>query len=126
MDHVASRDDIGQSAVTASPGSLAQKGFIAADGNRIENEGETAPNLESGNTKMQAKFQVARVSRPLMSIGRICDQGHSVTFTKHEAVVRNPAGKIVCTFKRDAGLYLLEFRVKAPASAPFAGQSGRR
>ena len=119
-DHVASPDDIPGYTVEPSEASRKGCGFIAADGGRIDNLGQAVLQLQAGSQRITAPFSVARVSRPLMSIGKICDQGHKVTFSKHKAVVTDASGKTICTFVRDKGLYLLKFRLKAPRS-PFGG-----
>ena len=31
---------------------------------------------------VQSIFQIAAVTRPLMSVGKICDEGHNITFDK--------------------------------------------
>ena len=50
-------------------------------------------------------FQVAKVTRPLWSVGRICDAGFDVKFTKDKATVSDPSGKAFYDFLRMAGLY---------------------
>ena len=123
-DHVAAASDIPGYTVEPSDASRRGCGFIAADGGRIDNEGTACLQLQAGTQRTSAPFSVAKVSRPLMSIGKICDQGHTVTFSKTKAIVRSAAGKIICTFIRDRGLYLLKFRLKAPR--PFHGQGVSR
>ena len=57
---------------------------------------------------------MAKVTRPLWSVGRICDEGFSVNFTKAEAVVMDKARKGICKFHRKGGLYVTELHLKNP------------
>ena len=68
----------------------------------------------SGN-KMKSCFQIANITRPLMSVGKICDQGCSVVFDSDKAIVRDAKGKEVCRFTRtNGGLYVCKMHLKAP------------
>ena len=60
-------------------------------------------------------FQIAQVTRPLMSVGRICDEGFEVMLTNNTADVRDKNGNSVVSFKRqDGGLYLAKMMLKQP------------
>ena len=119
-NHIASRRDIGGYAklIGPSPGSIAGKGFIAADNNKIANEGQVALRLqgeEEGDPMVNSVFQIADVNRPLMSVGRICDQGHRVCFDSEKGeVICKRTGKVVLTFRRRGGLYTADLVLKAP------------
>ena len=54
---------------------------------------------------MSSIFQVAEITRPLMSVSRICDQGMSCVFEKTHARVVDGNGNTVARFERDGGLY---------------------
>ena len=47
-------------------------------------------------TELKSCFQIARVTRPLMSVGRLCDSGMSVVFNDKQAVVNDAEGQCVC------------------------------
>ena len=59
-------------------------------------------------------FQVAEITRPLMSVSRICDQGLECLFTKEGAKILTQSGETVATFQREGGLYTATMRLKAP------------
>ena len=89
------------------------------DGNQINNLGQFVLNLqggEEGGNNITTTFQVAKVSRPLMSVGRICDNDMDVLFSDVQAkVIARSDGATVCTFERQGGgLYLAKFRLKQP------------
>ena len=51
-----------------------------------------------------------------MSVGKICDEGHTVTFDAVMAVVRSQDGEELCRFKRnDGGLYVASLKLRSPA-----------
>ena len=93
------------------------------DGGTIPNLGQSQLNLsdESIGRDIQSVFQVAAVTRPLMSVGKICDEGHSVTFNSIMAVVHGSDGSELCRFVRNSsGLYVAKLKLRSPAG--FGGQ----
>ena len=112
--------------VKESEGSRHGKGFVVGNGERIANEGEVALNLEAPNGEggaqpLRSVFQSARVTRPLMSVSQICDNGFKCIFERDKATVvdENMQPKFVC--ERRGGLYLSPMKLKAP-SPPFGRQ----
>ena len=93
------------------------------DGGTIPNLGQSQLNLsdDSVNRDIQSVFQIAAVTRPLMSVGRICDEGHSITFNAVMAVVHGKDGSELCRFQRDSGgLYVAKLKLRSLAG--FRGQ----
>ena len=77
--------------------------------------------LNGSSVDMKSCFQIARVTRPLMSVGKMCDNGLTILFDDKRAVVKDAGGLEVCTFERaPGGLYLGRFRLKSP-NPGFAG-----
>ena len=118
-DHVSSRLDLPGHTVEPSPGSKAGKHYTAAGGKAIPNEGQAAVSvvLPAGNGKVNmglATFQVAEVSRPLMSVSKICDQGYACLFTKDGAQILDSNQRKVCEFGRPNGLYVANMKLKSP------------
>ena len=73
---------------------------------------------------LMSVFQIADITRPLMSVSKICDQGLQCLFMAGKAVVRNAAGEDVCKFQRRGGLYVATMTLKKPiepgtSTAPF-------
>ena len=65
------------------------------DGGKLANMGQHSPNMETlndENVAMKSCFQIARVTRPLMSVGKMCDNGLEVTFNDLRATVRDKDG----------------------------------
>ena len=116
VDHVADNAEApGYSVESKGRSNLS---FSAANGDRIENRGVMIFNLTTTEGHpIKSKFQVCDVSRPLWSVGKICDAGCSVTFDSKGAAVKHSAsGKTLCTFERRGGLYLASMPLFKPAN----------
>ena len=104
--HVCAPSDIPGYRVGESAGSRRGQEFLMGDGGTIPNLGESQLNLSEQDRDLQSVFQIAAVTRPRMSVGRICDQGHSITFNAVMAVVHAADGTELCKFERqNGGLY---------------------
>ena len=113
--HVCAPADIPGYRVEESPGSKRGQDFLMGDGGTIPNLGQSQLNLSEGAKDMQSVFQIAAVTRPLMSVGRICDQGHSITFDAVMAVVNASDGTELCRFERQSGgLYVAKLKLRNP------------
>ena len=114
--HVCSPADTPGYDLEESIGSKHKQKFLMGDGGEIFNLGQKSLNLCDGEgNNVKSVFQIAGVTRPLMSVGRICDEGHEVTFNAVTAVVKNPKGKEICRFERQpGGLYVAKMKLKSP------------
>ena len=73
-------------------------------------------NLTDDGRDIESVFQIAAVTRPLMSVGKICDEGHNITFSAVMAVVRSADGEELCRFHRkDGGLYVAKLKLRSRA-----------
>ena len=62
-------------------------------------------------------FQVAVVSRPLMSVGRLFYNGMDILFKKDRADVLASDGSIILSFERQVGgLYVAKLKLKRPTN----------
>ena len=104
--------------ITDSPGSRRQQNFIVGNGCEVPNEGQLKLNLESSVgekfNKIQSVFQVAEITRPLMSVSRITDLGLKCLFDDKKAEAMNHKHEVLCTFERKGGLYVARMKLKAP------------
>ena len=89
------------------------------DGGTIPNLGQTQFNLSdiAAGSDLQSIFQIAAVARPFMSVGKICDKGHEITFNNVCAVVKGKDGTELCRFHREpvGGLYVAKLRLRNAA-----------
>ena len=133
VDNVCSKEDLPGLAITPSNGSKQGRGFVAANGQRIDNEGEIHVVMEpSGMTNtVGTTFQIAEVSRPLLSASRVADAGYEAHVNALVATIYRD-GKTVAKFHRKGGLYLASMKVRRPkgpgntAEADFTGQGAKR
>ena len=91
---------------------------MMGDGGEIPNLGQSQLNLSDNvvGRDIQSVFQIAAVTRPLMSVGRICDKGHRVTFDNVMAVATDKEGGEICWFHRNnGGLYVAKLKLRSPA-----------
>ena len=112
-------DDCPGYVITESDGSKSGQNFVVGNGGRLKNMGQWNLNLEApkcqGSNSVTSIFQVAKVTRPLMSVGHICDQGLDVKFNAVNAIVTDAKGTEVCRFTRGpSGLYTARMKLKAP------------
>ena len=114
--HVCSDTDAPGYDVRESAGSKRGQNFTVGNGGKMANMGEFDLNLAtSAGLQVKSTFQVAKVTRPLMSVGRMCDEGHTVHFDKTKAVVKNSSGVEIARFeRRGGGLYTCKMVIKAP------------
>ena len=117
-DHVTDNTEAPGYSIEPSAGSKAGKGFIAANGARIPNRGQMTLSLKTeGGQQINSTFQVCQTNRPLWSVGKICDSGCKVVFSKDKAeVVQETTGKAVCSFERQGGLYVGKLKLGPPKS----------
>ena len=116
--HVCSLTDCPGYRLGESPGSRRQQHFQMGDGGEIPNLGQSQLNLSDDlvGRDIQSVFQIAAATRPLMSVGRICDEGHSITFNNVMAVVNSSDGAEICRFHRSqGGLYVAKLKLRSPA-----------
>ena len=86
------------------------------DGVTIANLGQKRLHLSDDDRDLCSVFQIAAVTRPLMSVGKICDEGHNITFYAVQAIVRDKGGSELCKFHRTPeGLYVAKMRLLNPA-----------
>ena len=80
-----------------SAGSRAGQHFVGAGGHKMANRCQMRLNMRATNGRkerdVQTTLQVARVTRPLMSVSKICDAGISTKFTSALAVIEDANGK---------------------------------
>ncbi len=123
-EHVADRLDAPGYSVEVSEGSRRGQNFLAAGGHRMRNEGQVqmelvVPSAGDKEEAISSIFQVAKVTRPLWSVSKICDQGHWVKFRKHDATVFTEDNVPVCVFQRKGGLYVGRVKLRNPKHPGF-------
>ena len=120
-------DALGYGAFVAeSAGSKRRQNFVVGNGQRVPNDGQLVINLEGdlglngGKRKITSTLQVAEVTRPLMSVSRVCDKGTRCVFEyTHALIIDKKTGREVAKIERQGGLYIVRMKLKPPEG--FAG-----
>ena len=113
--------------VKPSAGSKRRQKFVIGYGNKTANDGQVNLNLQttSGSpNNIMSIFQVAKVLRSLMSVGKIYDNDMNVLFNQIRAKVLTRDGDTICTLEtQHGGLYIAKFRLRRPGTpTPFVRQ----
>jgi hypothetical protein len=102
-----------------SPGSRQGQRFLMGHGVTIANLGQKRLHLSDDDRDLCSMFQIAAVTRPSMSVGKICDEGHNITFDAVQPIVRDKDSAELCKFHRTpGGLYVAKMRLRNPAGFP--------
>ena len=67
--------------------------------------------------RVNMNFQIAGVTKPLMSVGKICDRGNVVSFDAYGGRIKNKATGISTRFERKNGVYVLSAWTKVPKNS---------
>ena len=125
-NHVLPAEAIPGYEIEESPGSRRGVNFVVGNGEVVPNEGQAHLNLvadtgDGGSQPIKSTFQVADLTRPLMSVSQICARGHKCVFEGEQAMVISQEGRTVCRFQRQGGLYVAQMKLKSPS--PFTRQA---
>ena len=79
------------------------------------------PAGDSKQGELSTVFQVAKVTRPLMSVSKICKDGkYDVLCRQDKAfILARDTQKVIAEFERQNGLYVSTVQVKNPRSSGF-------
>ena len=94
--------------VRPSEGSKRGQKYTSASKHKIRNLGEQhcEAYTETGE-QTEVLFQVADVSKPLVSVAAICERGNRVIFGRSGGVVQNLHSGSQIPFRRENGIYIL-------------------
>ena len=96
-----------------SSGSKAGQKFTSASGEPLKNEGEVVlPSFTEDGLSLKATFQIADITRPLLSVSKICEKGNLISFGANGGVIMDENGRKTY-FGREKGIYVLELFVRA-------------
>ena len=108
-----------------SKGSKAGQQYFTANGARIANQGEKLISAFTNEMEpVRMLYQVADVTKPLCSVGRVCDPNNLVCFSSEGGFVYDRATGHKTPFQRESGVYMLKTWIPPSqgASTDFARQ----
>ena len=101
-----------------SVGSRRDQNVVVGDGGRMPNKCQVSLSLEAFHSggateQLASRFEVADLTRPLMSVSQICEQGCQCIFTDTHATVVNREGTLG-RFEKQGQLCVARMKLKAP------------
>ena len=106
--------------VEPSPGSRRGQKYASASKHKIKNLGQQKLKACTENGSFtEVLFQIADVSRPLVSVSGICEMGNRVVFGKGGGVVQNLRTGRQTPFYRQNGIYVLDMWLLDEPSSSF-------
>ena len=109
--------------LTVSPASGAGVFYTAANGVRLDNLGQQEiPVAFSNGIRAIATFQIAEVSRPPMSVAKICELGNRVLFGANGGVIVNLNTGQATQFEKEDGVYVFSMWIPPLVETPFGRQ----
>ena len=109
--------------IAPSEGSKRGQQYTSASKHRLKNLGQQQISActEDGDPT-SVLFQIADVSKPLVSVSSICERGNRVIFGRSGGVVKNLKNGREIPFYRKNGIYVLSLWLRDSESPDFAGQ----
>ena len=94
--------------IRESAGSKAGQTYYTADGSRIPNQGEkTVVAFTDQEVPLAMRYQIADVTKPLNSVGEICDKDNYVVFGAQGGYIKDRWSPNKTFFRREYGVYVL-------------------
>ena len=89
--------------------------YTAANGDTMPNRGCKRVKITTKEGQLRTmNMQVTDVNRALMSVAKICDAGHTVTFTNEGGVIRNNKSGEETKFRRENNVYRMRVKINEP------------
>ena len=86
--------------------------YTAANGDTMPNRGCKRVKVTTKEGQLRTmNMQVTDVNRALMSVAKICDAGHTVTFTTDGGVIRNNQSGEETKFRRENNVYRMTVKL---------------
>ena len=91
----------------------AGRGYRAANGAWIPNEGQQDVDFTNGRTRCALRFQIAKVERPLISVSQLAATGQRCVFEASGGYIEHVKHGFRLPLQKIGGVYLLSLRVRA-------------
>ena len=125
VDFVAPPSIASELPVLESLGSRSGQKYFTADGTRIPNQGQKKfTSFTEEGRPVETTYQIAEVSRPLQSVGRICDNNKAVVFGASGGYILDLATNEKVAFCREQGVYMM--RTWVPVGTQAGSSFGRQ
>ena len=119
-DSVCPKNMCPQFAIEDSEASRAGVYYTGANGGKLFNLGQTnVPVALDNGARPLATFQVANVSRPLMSVSKVCEMGNRVVFGAGGGYILNLETGSATQFTKKDGIYVFMMWIPPLSESPF-------
>ena len=119
-DSVCPKNMCPQFAIEDSEASKAGVFYTGANGGKLYNLGQThVPVALDNGARSLATFQVADVSRPLMSVSKVCEMGNRVVFGANGGYILNLETGAATQFIKKEGIYVFNMWIPPLSESPF-------
>jgi hypothetical protein len=89
--------------------------YVTADGTVVPNLGEKHVNVVTRDgAQWLIRMQVTNVRKSLMSVSKVCEEGHLVVFEQHAGYIEHLSPGHRTPFARRNGVYVLDLHVQPP------------
>ena len=86
--------------------------YTAANGDMMPNRGCKRVKVTTQEGQLRTmNMQITDANRALMSVAKICDAGHTVTFTTDGGVIRNKTSGEETKFRRENNVYRMTVKL---------------
>ena len=101
--------------IKPSPGSVKGQFWLAANGSKVYNEGSKTVHLRivSGR-RLTVEFQVAAVTKPLLSAGRVTQKGNLLTMGPEGGKITTARGDALVDLTHEKGVVVFRARLDNP------------
>ena len=95
--------------VRPSPGSRSGLHYVAANGARLPNQGQSRLRFMSSEGAIASiLFQIAAINKPLVSVSKLVDDGYDVIFNNVESYIINKETGKKIIMKRERGVFVID------------------
>jgi hypothetical protein len=95
--------------VSKSVGSIAGLMYVAANGSKIPNMGQTTLSfMTADGTWGKWIFQIAAINKPLVSVSKLVESGHKVIFDESGSYILHKATGDIIKMKKERGVFVVD------------------
>ena len=88
--------------------------YVAANGSKIANCGQTVVEFMSGEgTWAKLIFQIAAINKPLVSVAKLVEDGYRVVFDEEESHIIHKKTKQVIIVRKERGVFVIDAYVNS-------------
>ena len=114
------------SSIPAEPSAGSKKGihYIAATGNRVPNEGrQRVPFWTEEGVGLSWIFQVTKVNKPLVSVGKLIEEGWRIVFDEEASYIKHKKTEQIMAPSKERGVSIVKGYVEKDPETVLGGHT---